>query len=193
MASITGYTKAKIDTLLGLLAPLASPTFTGDPKAPTPAAGDNDTSIATTAFVVAAYAPLVSPTLTGNPTAPTQPNGDSSTKIATTAFVQSGQAVIINAQVGIAYTLVLADAQKAIEILNAAAQTITIPPNSAVAFPLGTIITITQTGAGKASVAPGAGVTINAPGGLLGCRVQWSTISLRKRGTDLWVLFDDVG
>ena len=32
-------------------APLASPTFTGDPKAPTPANGDNDTSIATTAFV----------------------------------------------------------------------------------------------------------------------------------------------
>lgn len=35
-------------------APLASPTFTGDPKAPTPTAGDNDTSIATTAFVKAA-------------------------------------------------------------------------------------------------------------------------------------------
>jgi hypothetical protein len=35
-------------------APLASPTFTGDPKAPTPTAGDNDTSIATTAFVTAA-------------------------------------------------------------------------------------------------------------------------------------------
>ncbi|WP_437614461.1 gp53-like domain-containing protein [Erwinia sp. V71] len=39
-------------------APLASPTFTGDPKAPTPAAGDNDTSIATTAFVVNALASL---------------------------------------------------------------------------------------------------------------------------------------
>jgi hypothetical protein len=37
-------------------APVASPTFTGDPKAPTPTAGDNDTSIATTAFVVAAVA-----------------------------------------------------------------------------------------------------------------------------------------
>jgi hypothetical protein len=35
-------------------APLASPTFTGDPKAPTAAPGDNDTSIATTAFVQAA-------------------------------------------------------------------------------------------------------------------------------------------
>lgn len=32
-------------------APLASPIFTGNPTAPTPTAGDNDTSIATTAFV----------------------------------------------------------------------------------------------------------------------------------------------
>src|SRR5215831_3505676 len=32
-------------------APIDSPTFTGDPKAPTPATGDNDTSLATTAFV----------------------------------------------------------------------------------------------------------------------------------------------
>jgi hypothetical protein len=35
------------------LAPLASPVFTGDPQAPTPATGDNDTSVATTAFVKA--------------------------------------------------------------------------------------------------------------------------------------------
>lgn len=38
-------------TALGLKAPLASPVFTGDPKAPTPAVTDNDTSLATTAFV----------------------------------------------------------------------------------------------------------------------------------------------
>lgn len=37
-------------------APSASPTFTGNPTAPTPAAGDDDTSIATTAFVAAAVA-----------------------------------------------------------------------------------------------------------------------------------------
>jgi hypothetical protein len=37
-------------------APLASPIFTGDPQAPTAAPGDNDTSIATTAFVTAAIA-----------------------------------------------------------------------------------------------------------------------------------------
>ena len=33
------------------LAKLASPVFTGNPTAPTPSPGDNDTSIATTAFV----------------------------------------------------------------------------------------------------------------------------------------------
>jgi len=34
-------------------APLAGPVFTGDPQAPTPSTSDNDTSIATTAFVKA--------------------------------------------------------------------------------------------------------------------------------------------
>src|SRR5215471_9456313 len=64
------------------LAPIASPVFTGDPRAPTPAVGDADTSIATTAFVRSAiiaippvdlsgYAPLASPAFTGTPTAPT--------------------------------------------------------------------------------------------------------------------------
>jgi hypothetical protein len=40
-------------------ADIASPTFTGNPKAPTPSAGDNDTSIATTAFVSTAIANLI--------------------------------------------------------------------------------------------------------------------------------------
>ena len=38
-------------------APLASPALTGNPTAPTPAPGDADTRIATTAFVQAAVAP----------------------------------------------------------------------------------------------------------------------------------------
>jgi hypothetical protein len=45
---------AALRTLWQPFAPLADPTFTGNPKAPTPAPGDNDTSIATTAFVAAA-------------------------------------------------------------------------------------------------------------------------------------------
>ncbi|MQK56134.1 phage tail protein [Escherichia coli] len=40
-------------------APKASPTFTGTPKAPTPAAGNNTTQVATTAFVQAALMALI--------------------------------------------------------------------------------------------------------------------------------------
>lgn len=51
--SITGTLSSQTD-LQGALdakAPLASPALTGTPTAPTPSAGDNDTSIATTAYV----------------------------------------------------------------------------------------------------------------------------------------------
>ncbi|WP_252397436.1 phage tail protein [Escherichia coli] len=41
-------------------APKESPTFTGTPKAPTPAAGNNTTQVATTAFVQAALTALIS-------------------------------------------------------------------------------------------------------------------------------------
>jgi len=52
-----GYqTAAQVTTALGPYALIASPTFTGDPKAPTPTTGDNDTSIATTSFVQTAVA-----------------------------------------------------------------------------------------------------------------------------------------
>lgn len=46
-------------TALNAKAPLASPVFTGSPKAPTPATSDSSTLLATTAFVQAAVAALV--------------------------------------------------------------------------------------------------------------------------------------
>jgi alpha-tubulin suppressor-like RCC1 family protein len=59
-AALGVATKQYVDNSLtaGLApkAPLASPVFTGNPQAPTPTAGDNDTSLATTAFVTAAIA-----------------------------------------------------------------------------------------------------------------------------------------
>lgn len=70
-----------------------SPVFIGNPRAPTPASNDNDTSIATTAYVqteLTDYAPLASPEFTGNPRAPTPLPGDNDTSIATTAFVAAG-------------------------------------------------------------------------------------------------------
>jgi len=46
----------QMTAMLGSYAPLASPALTGNPTAPTATAGDNDTSIATTAFVQTATA-----------------------------------------------------------------------------------------------------------------------------------------
>lgn len=54
LANRTKYLKAHVDALetsAAGLAPINSPTFTGDPKAPTAPLGDKDTSIANTEFV----------------------------------------------------------------------------------------------------------------------------------------------
>ena len=45
------YNQSEVDALLVAKAPVASPTFTGTPAAPTPSAGTNTTQLATTAFV----------------------------------------------------------------------------------------------------------------------------------------------
>lgn len=75
-------------------APIDSPSFTGEPEAPTPPLGDDSSRLATTDFVTRTvdqlaqtYAPIESPDLTGAPTAPTADPGTSDTQIATTAFV----------------------------------------------------------------------------------------------------------
>jgi hypothetical protein len=73
-------------------APLASPTFTGVPAAPTASPGTNTTQIATTAYadaIAALKANLANPVFTGDPQAPTPLTADNDTSIATTAFVKA--------------------------------------------------------------------------------------------------------
>ena len=92
--------KLDVSTASSTYAPLASPTLTGDPKAPTVVKTDDDTSIATTAhvkLVAADYAPLASPTLTGVPASTTAVAGTNTTQIATTAFVHTEVANVIDA------------------------------------------------------------------------------------------------
>ena len=58
------------------------------------------------------------------------------------------------------YQLVAADNGKHIYSLNSAAQTITVPPNGTVGFPLGTTVTIINNGGAAIVIAQGAGVTL---------------------------------
>ena len=71
----SGYqTAAQVTTALAPYAPLASPALTGNPTAPTPAPGDADTSIATTAFVQTALGGVPGGAVI-NPTPPTASPG----------------------------------------------------------------------------------------------------------------------
>jgi hypothetical protein len=89
------------------------------------------------------------------------------------------------------YTAVLGDAGEMVEMNLAGANTLTIPPNSSVAFPVGTIIGWRQYGAGQITITPGAGVTIRAATSLTS-RAQYSEGQLTKRGTDEWVASGDL-
>jgi hypothetical protein len=101
---------------------------------------------------------------------------------------QSGNA-LTNAQTA-SYVLVLSDKNKIIEISNASANNLTVPLNSSVPFPVGSQITIIQTGAGQTTIVATGGVTINARIGLK-LSGQWSAATLLKRATDAWVLMGD--
>jgi DNA-directed RNA polymerase subunit F len=92
------------------------------------------------------------------------------------------------------YTLVLADYTNPtlVRMDVASANTLTIPPNSSVAFPIGTQILLTQSNTGQTTITPGAGVTINAADAGLKTRVQRSVAGIVKVDTDTWLAFGDL-
>lgn len=95
--------------------------------------------------------------------------------------------VVANRQTD-SYTLVLGDAYKVVEMNKATANDLTVPPNSSVAFEVGTIIEVMQYGAGQTTVVAGGGVTLRSSGGKLKLMAQYSAASLRKIATDEWAV-----
>jgi hypothetical protein len=89
------------------------------------------------------------------------------------------------------YTLVLTDASDIVEMNVGSANNLTVPLNSSVAFPVGTTLTVLQTGTGQTTINPTGGVTINGTPGLK-LRAQWSSATLIKRATDTWVAIGDL-
>lgn len=106
-------------------------------------------------------------------------------------FEAIGKAYAINTQTA-SYVLVLADAGKIVEMNVASSNTLTIPPNSSVAFPTLTRIDLCSVGAGQTTVTAGVGVTIRSVNGNLALTGQYSGGTLYKRGTDEWVLLGDL-
>jgi hypothetical protein len=104
-------------------------------------------------------------------------------------FVAAGQ-VDITVEANNTRTVSIVDAGKHIRCTSPAPVTITVPNNSAVAFPIGTTIHFAQAGTGPVSVVGAGGVTIdrlsthtNATAG------QHAVVQIVKHSTNGWTLF----
>lgn len=89
---------------------------------------------------------------------------------------------------GTTKTLALTDRDSLQNCSNASTQTITIPLNSAVAFPTGTAISFVQAGAGIVTITATSGVTLRGvDGGSLSTSTVWDSFTIIKTGTDAWI------
>ena len=122
-------------------------------------------------------------------------NGTTATWVTPTAYVPP--VLPVNAQTGTTYTLALTDApvvnasQGIVTMNNAAANTLTVPTNATVAFPVGAQIQVTQLGAGQTTIAAAAGATVSTPSTLT-ARAQYSTLILTQVAADTWILGGDM-
>lgn len=103
-------------------------------------------------------------------------------------------AVAINAQTGTGYTLALTDAGDIVTMDNAGANTLTIPANASVAFPVGTVVVALQKGAGATSITGASGVTVNGVSAGSGdMSAQFGSATLLKVATDTWIASGAIG
>ena len=203
-----------IQTAFTLAAPTASPTFTGTVTIPTadinggtidgvafgsgtidsvaiggstPAAGTFTTLVATDLEVNTDTLYVDSATNrvgveTASPSYTLQVGGE--------AVATQGMPYISESTT--ARTLALTDSGNYIRCTNAAATTVTIPPNSSVAFPTGAEVIIFQAGAGQVTIAAGAGVTLNSKEGNLKISAQYAAVTCKKVATDTWDVIGDL-
>ena len=101
-----------------------------------------------------------------------------------------------NQQSGASYTLALTDAENAVAMSSASANTLTVPANATVAFPVGTQILVHQEGAGQTTIAAAGGVSIrrysSSSPTVYTLAGQFALARLVKRATNEWVLSGDL-
>lgn len=90
---------------------------------------------------------------------------------------------------GTSQTLALSDSGKVIPFNLTATGTITVPLNSSVAFPIGAVVNIIQTGTGSVLVTGASGVDIRSEGNKLRLKTQYALGGVVKIATDEWVVF----
>lgn len=89
------------------------------------------------------------------------------------------------------FVLAMTDRNKYRRITAAAANTVTVPPHSTVAFPIGTQIHLVQAGVGQTTIVAGTGVSINTAE-TLKLRKLYSSATLVKVAENEWDLAGDL-
>lgn len=95
-------------------------------------------------------------------------------------------AVMTENQKTTSHTLELADRNKVVAFVGTGAQTVTVPNDSAVNFPIGSMVYLGRYGTGSLQLTAAAGVTLARIGGF-GANEE---IYIRKRGANNWNVVD---
>ena len=82
------------------------------------------------------------------------------------------------------HTLELTDINKVVAMTNTSAATVTVPFNTDVNFPIGSVVNVYRSGTGDVTISPDSGVTVRNAGNLY---EQYTEISIRKRASNEWV------
>jgi hypothetical protein len=101
----------------------------------------------------------------------------------------------INTQTGTSYTPVILDTGRLITLSNASPIALTIPLNSAVAYPVGTQLNFAQYGSGQVTIAGAGGVTVVSTGATAATpklRAQYSTATAVQTSVNNWLVMGDI-
>lgn len=84
------------------------------------------------------------------------------------------------------HTLTLADRDKVVAMNNTGSESVTVPPDSSVDFPVGSIVYINRLNSGGVTLSEGAGVSLTRTGNL----AENEEIYIRKRAANSWIVVD---
>jgi hypothetical protein len=115
--------------------------------------------------------------------------------ILTAAAYNGLVAFTLNDQTGTTYTPVLNDQyQVLITRSNASASTLTIPSNASVAFPVGTVITVLNKGAGVVTISGAGGVTVLSAGAVAASPTlaQYKSCALMQTSANNWYVVGSI-
>jgi hypothetical protein len=113
-------------------------------------------------------------------------------KLADKSVTSAKVAAITQSSQSVAYTFVLTDAETMAIYTGTGSANYTIPPESSVAFPVGTQLNVLQYNTGQVTVVGGVGVTIVSEGSKFKTKGRYAVATAIKTEANVWVLIGNI-